>query len=216
MSPSSGNGAEGAKIGCTTDSEFDLVAVDFDGTLADTEPIHQDCYRKLCSLLAINEPNVDVSTLGLQEDEIWQAMLGERPANLDALRDVRAGLFLGTVYEQRTEPSENVVSFLDRLAGSKMVLWTAQRSRIVEPLLYSWGLADRFMELYTADRRSSGQSKLDTLREILTGCDPDRILVVDDSPPILEAARQQQCRTAVVKRPYNAEAHAISDIVIQP
>jgi beta-phosphoglucomutase-like phosphatase (HAD superfamily) len=162
----------------------DSVVYDFDGVLADTEPLHLRSYRALAADMggAIDEERFR-GLIGRKEREIWPAVIG-RPADIDELVEQRARIFL-PMAEAELEVDPRVAWMLS-CGFSERILLSSGNPHVVGHLLDSWSIADRFTEVHALG--DSPVTKLEELRRIADvrrAAGPWRGVLVEDSPAAL-------------------------------
>lgn len=185
----------GAELACLLDGRS-LLIFDFDGTIADSSPLHEQAF---CEVL---EP------LGLRVD---YARLAGR-TTIDAVRDcfefnVRAEpeseLIAELVRQKQARGRELIASRLTAFpAAAALLRWTRTRYRLslvtsgsratIDLALARLGLADWFDPMLTADdlerAKPDPQGFLQALQ--IAGVAPEQALVFEDSAAGFEAARR--------------------------
>jgi phosphoglycolate phosphatase-like HAD superfamily hydrolase len=159
----------------------DTVIFDFDGVLADSEPVHLRSYRELIADMggSLDEDRFR-SLIGHKERDIWPVVIG-RPADIDDLVAQRAGIFLELAAAELV-PDPRVMWMVGCGYAERIVL-SSGNPLIVEQLLNDWSIASRFVEVHALG--DSPVAKLEELRRIVdvrraTGA--WRGVLVEDSP----------------------------------
>ena len=162
----------------------DTVIFDFDGVLADSEPLHLQSYRELIADMggSLDEDRFR-SLIGRKERDIWPAVIS-RPADIDELVARRAAIFLRLATgELSVDPR---VAWMLQCGFAERIVLSSGNPLIVERLLDDWSVAARFSEV-----RALGDSpvtKIEELRRIVqvrrsTGA--WRGVLAEDSPDVL-------------------------------
>jgi len=192
----------------------DTVIFDFDGVLADSEPVHLRSYRELIADMggALDEDRFR-SLIGRKERDIWPVVIG-RPADIDDLVAQRAGIFLELAAGELV-PDPRVMWMLGCGYAERIVL-SSGNPLLVEQLLNDWSIASRFAEVHAL-----GDSPVDKLEELRRMADVRRStgdwrgVLVEDSPSALAEARALGMTTVGVVHSLSSRADvADADFVI--
>ncbi len=189
------------------------VVWDFDGVLADTEPLHARSYRSMLQDrgLAV-APDFFQELVGSTELQIWDRLtelnpgLGEGTRNL--LVEERRSLFLQAALAELS-PSWIVVALLPELAGvatSQTVVSNGDPD-VIATLLDSWGLSDQL----GVARRAEGEDKRSLVEE---HCGRPA-LVIEDSGKFLGLARSLGAATIGVVHQYNRGRGIDADLLCE-
>ncbi|MGM0386664.1 MAG: HAD family hydrolase [Actinomycetota bacterium] len=187
------------------------VLWDFDGVVADTEPLHDQTYQELARRRSHPlEPGYYDEILGRTEQAIWEILIGKGfPADLediDALMRERETAYLELALET-LEPTWVTTSLVPYFAGlgAEQVIVSNGDPNSQELLLRKWRLDDRL----TVSRRAPSEDKLKVL---LRRCIPPTI-VLEDNAGFLQIARQAGAMTVAVKNSFNADQELHADVV---
>jgi beta-phosphoglucomutase-like phosphatase (HAD superfamily) len=192
----------------------DTVVFDFDGVLADTEPVHLESYRELIADVggALDEDGFR-GLIGRKERDIWPAVIS-RPVDIDELVARRAAIFLRLAAGE-LEPDPRV-AWMVQCGFAERIVLSSGNPLIVERLLDDWGIAGRFAEVRALG--DSPVSKLEELRRIAavrrsTGA--WRGVLVEDSPAALaEGAALGMVTVGVVHSLNRRDDVAVADFVV--
>jgi beta-phosphoglucomutase-like phosphatase (HAD superfamily) len=198
----------------------DTTVWDFDGVLADTEPLQMRAYQQI---LAAGGHDLDQATfaglIGRKEAEIWGHLRerGIRPGAPDEeLVERRADIFLALCDEERLEPSGGVRRLIAAARGERIIL-SSGRERVILSLLARWGLDGDFSAVHAlADRP---EPKAGELRRLVAGRRRAAAgwqgLIIEDSPAMLaEAANLGMVTVAVAHGLNDRAALAHADFVL--
>jgi beta-phosphoglucomutase-like phosphatase (HAD superfamily) len=167
----------------------DTVFYDFDGVLADSEPVHLRSYGEVIAAMGGRLDEAAFRALiGRKEREIWPALTGEA-AGVDELVDTRAQRFLAIVERDGMPLDRRAADLLARGAGERVVL-SSGNPVIVARMLEAWGVTDRFSEVHALG--DSPADKADELRRLVVerrARGAWRGVLVEDSPRMLQTGR---------------------------
>ena len=174
-------------------SPFDLVILDCDGVLVDSETI--SC-QTLVDILSPFDPSYDLEMvmrryLGRPASAVvedYERMTG-RPASADFTEDWRARLF--AAFSRELQPVEGVRSVVEAFASDYCVASSSDEERI-EICLRQTGLWDLFEgRIFSTTRVKRGKPAPDLflLAASERGVAPERCLVVEDSVSGVIAAK---------------------------
>ena len=137
----------------------DTVIFDFDGVLADSEPLHLLSYRELVADMggSLDEDRFR-SLMGRKERDIWPAVIS-RPADVDELVARRAAIFLRLAAgELAVDPR---IAWMLQCGFAERIVLSSGNPLIVERLLDDWSIAGRFSEV-----RALGDSPVTKIEEL--------------------------------------------------
>ncbi|MBF8187811.1 HAD family phosphatase [Nonomuraea sp. K274] len=172
--------------------DVDALVFDFDGTLANTTPVHEHALR-----LALRPHGVDlnhdwyVRHVGLSIHDLLAALPGGRQLTHDEIiRHSRTHL-LATMHH--ITPISCVVSLLHaaRRAGLPCAVASGASQLLVHPGLDALGLTDEFAAVVAREDVTHGKPAPDLYLEAARSLDipPDHCLAIDDAPDGITAAR---------------------------
>ncbi len=187
------------------------VVWDFDGVLADTEPLHATSYRRMLENRGLTvEPDFFHELVGSTELQIWDRLAELNPGLGEGRRELlveeRRSLFLEAALAQLS-PSWIVVSLLPALGEvvrSQTVVSNGDPD-VIATLLDTWGLSDAL----TVARRAEGEDKRSL---VLQHCALPA-LVIEDSGDYLRLARSLGAATVGVVHQYNRGRGIEADLV---
>jgi beta-phosphoglucomutase-like phosphatase (HAD superfamily) len=194
----------------------DTVFYDFDGVLADSEPVHLRSYGEV---IAARGGRLDEAAfralIGRKEREIWPALTGEA-AGVDELVDARAQRFLAIVERDGMPLDRRAADMLARGSGERVVL-SSGNPAIVARMLEAWGVVDRFSEVHALG--DSPADKADELRRLVEerrARGAWRGVLVEDSPRMLRTGRALGLLTVGVVHSLNRrEDVECADLVLE-
>lgn len=139
---------------------------DFDGTIANTEPLHWKTHQQLLSNygVTLTEQHIQ-SYMGKNDFQIFSAM--EKDFNIDLgdkkrLKEKRLKLFLDLVHKTNLKPFPNIVA--DIKGNKENYILSSQAKFVIEQLLTEWNLLQYFKSIISLE--DSNESKLDIVRTI--------------------------------------------------
>src|SRR5439155_362344 len=196
------------------------LVFDFDGVIADDEPLHLAAFQEALAAegIALTREAYYARYLGFDDHDAVVEALREagRPAppeRVRALMAAKADRFLRLV--RAGAPIFPGVPAFVRAAAARVPLAIASGAlrREIELILAQAGLADLFTAIVSAEDVSVGKPSpegflraLERLRGRLPDLAPRDCLVVEDSQPGIESARRAGMRCLAVTNSYPAEA----------
>ena len=192
---------------------------DFDGVIADSEPVHLRALQRTLAEagIVLTPEDYYAHYLGFDDhDAIVEALRSATgaaaPTQVARLMDVKARHFLALLGEgPRLFPG---VSTFVRAAAARVPLAIVSGAlrREIELILVRAGLADAFTAIVSAEDVRAGKpspegflTALARLRERVPDLTPRSCLVIEDSLPGVEAARQAGMRCLAVTNSHAAE-----------
>lgn len=187
------------------------VLWDFDGVIADTEPLHDETYRELARRRSHHlEPGYFDELVGRTEQSIWARLIELGfPAevdDIDALMQERQEAYLQLALET-LQPTWVATSMVERFAarGAEQLIVSNGDPESIARLLRKWRLDDSL----TIAPRTPSEDKMEILRRL---CVPP-VIVIEDNARFLEAARQAGAMTVAVQNSFNVSQRLEADIV---
>ncbi len=189
------------------------VVWDFDGVLADTEPLHATSYRRMLKDRGLTvAPDFFHELVGSTELQIWGRLAELNPGLGDGTREMlveeRRSLFLEAALAELS-PSWIVVALLPSLSGvaaSQTVVSNGDPD-VIATLLDTWGLSDSLR----VARRAEGEDK----RSVVVAHCSSPSLVIEDSAQFLGLARSLGAATVGVVHEYNRGRGIEADILCE-
>ena len=205
------------------------LVFDFDGVIADDEPLHLAAFRRTLAAegITLSAEAYYARYLGFDDHDAIVEAFREAgrplpPDRADALMAAKAAHFLGLVRDGvRIFPG--VPEFV-RAAAARVPLAIASGAlrREIELILAHGGLTAAFTAIVSAEDVEEGKpspeafrSALGRLRDRVTDLAPEHCLVIEDSRPGVEAARRAGMRCLAVTNSYSATELADADLVVQ-
>ena len=186
---------------------------DFDGVLADTEPLHAESYRAMLEDRGFAvAPDFFEELVGHTEAWIWDRLAELNPSLGESTKELlveeRRVRFLEAALIALTPSwiSVDLIPAFDRVAVSQTVVSNGDPD-VIATLLANWGLADRL----EVARRSEGEDK----RSLLVQKCRVPALVVEDSAEFLALARSLGAATIGVVHEYNRGRGIEADLLCE-
>ena len=207
------------------------VVFDFDGVIADSEPLHFEGFRRVLARHGVTLPKSDyyAKYLGYDDAGAFRAVLADHGQRFDD------GRIAGLVEEKVTLFPEMLAgqpviydgaeACIGRL-GAQVPLAIASGAALddIEAVLRGTGLRERFRTVVAAEHTPRSKPHpdpyrraLDILREqgVLPMDTPARLVVaIEDSVWGLQSARDAGLRTVAVTTSYRAEDLGMADLVV--
>src|SRR5262249_15102055 len=197
-----------------TERRFDAVIFDLDGTLVDTEPLHERSWAIALAELGLTMPEGDYALAfsGRPAVRIGRDRFGMSPEEARATSDLVTRRYW-ELAAGNVAPLPGLTAFLERLNDvPKAVATSAQRSSALR-MLGELGLIAAFDAVVTAADITHGkphpQIFLTAAAKLLVA--PERSLAFEDSPSGLAAARAagMTCVGITTTRRILEEAHYV-------
>jgi beta-phosphoglucomutase len=174
---------------------YDSVLFDFDGVLADTEPIHWSCWVETLTPLEIELPwdTYCANCIGVADRDmlVFLASLSTRPVEVDILRPLYAtkkDLFRRRISETNPCCSETV-ELIRSLEGYRLAVVTSSGRLEVEPVLDRAGIRPYLGAMVFGDDVKRHKPAADPYLLAASRLGVSRPLVVEDSPAGVASAR---------------------------
>lgn len=175
-------------------ADRDLLIFDFDGTVADTTPLHAQAFAEVLAPHGVSVHYPDIAGLRTQ-DAIARCLAGSSVAAEHALVTQlthRKQERVRALIASSIQPMPGVSGFLDWAQGRwPVALATSGSLGTVSLALRALGWSERFAPMVFADDVSRAKPAPDLFIEVLrrAGVPPERALVFEDAPSGLAAAR---------------------------
>lgn len=191
---------------------YDALLFDFDGVLADTEPLHFQAWRDTLAPAGIKLTwKVYVSScIGLADKEMVE-MLGRKSdppkpiSELWPLYPLKKKAFQ-TLAESRRLIEQPVLSTLILLSDYRLGVVTSSARSEIEPLLDKDGVLPLLSTAVYGDEVSRLKPDPEPYRTAIQRLGAQRALVFEDSPSGLASARAAGCDGIHVPRPQDLPA----------
>lgn len=173
---------------------IEAVAWDIDGTLVDSEPLHDKALQQVCARHGFDISGLlGDAFLGVHMHEIWLALRPHLPLSLE--RDVWLAEINAYYIENSHEviPQPGAVEVVRALAarGIRQVCVSNAERLIVDANLRALGIDDILLFSLSFDDVSAGKPDPEPYR---TACErlglrPEQVMAVEDSGPGMQSAR---------------------------
>ena len=171
---------------------IEAVVLDFDGTLADTTPSHEQALRAALQPHGLDlDPGWYLRHAGLSIRDLLAELPGARQLPHDEIIQQSRNCLLATI--RYITPIDCVVTLLRaaRRAGLPCAIASGASRLLVQPGLEALGLSDEFAAVVAREDAPRGKPAPDLYIEAARRLDvpPGRCLAVDDAPDGVTAAR---------------------------
>lgn len=174
---------------------FDAILFDFDGVLADTEPVHWACWAEALAphAISLDWETYRAHCIGLADQDLvaFVAARLATPGSFDRLwaeYPHKQELFRRRMLEQPPISAE-VIELLDSLAGYKLAIVTSTSRWELEPVLERAGILRHFAALVCREDVARHKPAPDPYLVAAQRLEAERPLVVEDSEAGLESGR---------------------------
>jgi HAD superfamily hydrolase (TIGR01509 family) len=211
--------------------QLSAVVFDFDGVIADSEPLHFEAFRLVLAREGVTLTKADYYAryLGYDDAGAFRAVLGDHGQRFDdgriaALVETKLAAFPDLV-DGRQVIYPGAADCIARL-GAQVPLAIASGAVLsdIEIVLRGTGLRERFRTVVAAEHTPRSKPHpdpyrraVDVLREqgaIPVDTPPRQVVAIEDSVWGLQSARDAGLRTVAVATTYAASDLAIADLVV--
>ena len=207
------------------------VVFDFDGVIADSEPLHFEGFRRVLARHGVTLPKSDyyAKYLGYDDAGAFRAVLADHGQRFDDGRIASLVAEKITLFPEMLAGQpviyDGAAACIGRL-GAQVPLAIASGAALddIEAVLRGTGLRERFRTVVAAEHTPRSKPHpdpyrraVDILREqgVLGMDTPSRhVVAIEDSVWGLQSARDAGLRTVAVTTSYRAEDLGIADLVV--
>lgn len=167
---------------------FDAVIFDMDGVLTDSEPLWKIAMEEVFHAVGCLLTREDFQkTVGLRIDEVCEYWYGQAAWTVATPKEVENRIMLRMVelIKENGEPLPGVLETTAYLQeqGMKIGLATSSYTVLIDAVLETLGIRDRFDQVHSAENEDFGKPHpavyLSTAKQLMV--DPTRCLVIEDS-----------------------------------
>lgn len=206
------------------------VIFDFDGVIADTEPLHFEAFRSLAAPLGIELAweAYRARYMGFDDRDAFRALFRDAGRSLAeeelaGLIDAKAAAFAKLAEGQGVEPYPGVVPLIGALAGRvPLALCSGALRSDVHPILERAGLKACFAVMVTAEdvavSKPDPECYLEALRRLAArfpgrAFPASRAVAIEDTPAGIAAARGAGLKVLAVRTTHAHGPLAVADRV---
>ena len=186
---------------------YDAILFDFDGVLADTEPIHHACWREVLAPFGIDLDweTYSARCIGPSDWEVMSLLAREHqppldPMDLYATRPAKQKLFAGRMAANPPICSDTI-EMLKGLTDYKLAVVSSSDGSEIEPPLVASGIRPLLNALVTASHVENHKPSPEPYLLAARLLDSKRPLVVEDSPTGIASAKAAGFDVLRVERP---------------
>jgi beta-phosphoglucomutase-like phosphatase (HAD superfamily) len=207
----------------------DAVVFDFDGVLADSEPLHLRVYQELLAAEHLTLPAAEYYSryLGLDDVGVFEALARDKGlqienGRLNELIARKTALFKRCAAAQHVLFPGAAASVQTISALCPVAIASGALREDIETILRSTQLASIFAVIVAAGETAQGKPAPDPYARALalladhhgTTIHPERSVAIEDSHWGLESARAAGLRTIAVTTSYEARDLGASDLIV--
>lgn len=208
----------------------EAVIFDFDGVIADTEPLHCNAFRQVLEPLGISFPWQEYVDLymGLDDRDAFREAfrihgLGLDGRRLSQLVDAKSRVFQ-EIIRNGVNSYPGTVEMIESLhaSGFPLAISSGALRSDIDPILSMLGIARCFLHIVTADDVRKGKPdpegyvlafrRLSLSRPSMLSS-PRKCLAVEDTPAGVEAAKRAGLSVLAVTNNYSAEQLSEADAI---
>jgi beta-phosphoglucomutase-like phosphatase (HAD superfamily) len=136
-------------------SKTSAFFLDFDGTIADTESIHFRAYKTLLNRefgKSIDKKFFS-KLIGQPRDNAYRIIKNSLSLSFDNddFESKRLEVFTEIQTRRKLEPNDIIIDILDKYRNKPAVIVSTQKKELIERLLRSWNIENRFDAIYSTD-----------------------------------------------------------------
>ena len=201
----------------------EIFIFDFDGTIADTEPLHWKAYNELLNNFNITLLEKDIQRyIGHSELQIYSMIKNDFSITFDEeeFLEKRLSIYLNLVEKENIQPYKFISEILDRYKENCIyVLVTSQMPNIIERLLSLWKIDSFFMPDYRFFCNNGKVKKDDIYKDIkkyikMSKINYKDIVVFEDTEYYLSQARKLGISTIGIEHQYNVGKLKSCDLIL--
>jgi beta-phosphoglucomutase-like phosphatase (HAD superfamily) len=191
---------------------------DFDGVMADSEPLQGEAYRTMLEGFGIHpEPDFFNEYIGRTETEIWTS-IRERygiATSVAELRAARIEVFLARA-KQSLRPNWFVRPLMAGFRGQGTAQWivSSGNREVIEVLLSTWQIDSGITKIVSSDASNADTySKRLAIEEAIRSS-PGKTILIEDHPQYLALGAALGVATVAVRHGLNDLAGSAADFVL--
>lgn len=183
------------------------ILFDFDGVLADTEPLHWRCWNEVLAPIGLSVSWDDYRRhcVGISDRDFLDRLgaLGSPPRTVDELwpfYPLKKKLFS----ERATSGgliSDELKAILNSLDPARLAVVTSSSRQEIEAILRAEGVLENFGAAVYGDEVSRLKPDPEPYQTAMRRLGVDRAIALEDSGPGLESARRAGCEVIAVHHP---------------
>jgi beta-phosphoglucomutase-like phosphatase (HAD superfamily) len=197
-----------------------MLLWDFDGVIADTEPVQEASYRVVMAESgAVPEAGFFTMLLGKSEPEIWRSLRARYglSATVEELMARRADVYLPRAM-LTIKPNafvRPVLGYCDN-HGIRSMIVSSGGFMNISRLLAHWELTTQFSDVYcrASPYHPDLTTKQDRIRHAIDS-NAGPAAIIEDSPAVLAMAREMGLRTIGVRSDFNHTSDLDADFMLE-
>lgn len=205
------------------ESAIKAMIFDVDGTLVDSEPLHNLAWQQALGNIRGRET--------VLADEVFAAISGKRP--IDIARMFVSGMSLSATPEEllhdktelfveslgQVKPMPGAVELVKRVSQTKttkLAIGTSLDRHLLSKVLEQLDIADAFDVIVTGDEITNGKPDPETYLRVVEklGLEPNQCLVFEDSRAGIQSAQSAGCNVVMVRSDKSKDGE-IKDLVTE-
>lgn len=183
-----------------------MVVLDFDGVIADTEPLHRLAYEELLKEAISNNKSFEFERyMGRSEEQIYELINSDLGTSLDVKTDKpkRLGIFWELVKKYNLQPSYFVRPLIE--ATGSIEILSSQDIELIRQLTDLWEITRNCNVL---EWRSKYETKFDVIPKLAEIYDqrPETVFHFEDSADAIRLSKQAGHQTIFVSHQLNSKS----------
>ncbi|MGQ9918399.1 MAG: HAD family hydrolase [Bryobacteraceae bacterium] len=183
------------------------ILLDFDGVLADTEPLHWQCWNETLRPVGLQVSWEDYQhhCIGISDREFLERLgsLGDPPRSVQELMPyypMKKELFRRRATTGQLVPVE-LKELLGRISPERLAVVTSSSRQEIEPILRAEQIDQMFGAAVYGDDVSRLKPDPEPYQTAMERLGASRAIALEDSGPGLESARRAGCEVIQVSHP---------------
>lgn len=188
-----------------------VVVLDFDGVVADTEPLHLQAYVELLKKYNVQFLYQDFRRyIGHSEEEIYKLLEQDYSIDMNPVKDkaFRLNNFMNLVIKEKLQLSRVAQAILD--TDSEIFILSSQDQATIKGLLKYWNIGNRFSFIKFTSHLPGKREVVSVLASFI-GTEPAKVFHFEDNSEIIKSSKTAGHKTIFVRHSLNQEEQSNAD-----
>ncbi len=182
-----------------------VPVLDFDGVVADTEPLHALAYKAIIRSHIPDLVKFSFSKyIGYSEKEIYRMINRDLQISMSVDKDMPRRLteFERLVYQNKLEPSSLAIELFSQ--EKKVHILSSQDPDIIDRLMKRWGFSGKYFQIQYRDDFSSKFEAIPHISSYIN-CENAEVLYAEDSARAITLGSENSFKTIFVSHSLNGD-----------
>ncbi len=196
----------------------DVFVLDFDGTIANTEPAHWVAQKKYAKSYGATITDDMVKAFAGGTDKALYEAYKELFVSKDTFRqymEKKTAMFFDELVKTNLQPFEYLFELIKARPDARYCILTNNFKDIVNKCLDIWGIRKRFSTILAVGNARKNKFELIAELDSLLKVEKSRIVIFDDVEKYIKADIQAGYPTIFIKGPFNAAITTSANITVQ-